>query len=206
MNDIDFAGNAVVVATDSSKGPLNNGDSNGFNNLHNMLNLKSYNCKTDTTQSVSQMDDDLVILDDAPVSNHRPVTPPSCDTNGLNSGITPSTNGNNSSNAASPRNKFEINDKVRSSFKDTLKKITPDIMSKIQENTPSLGTLLAASKNMDTLNRAAQEERERNNKDNISENRTIPSENNPSSESSDTNTINIENTTSNTHCKLSRRT
>jgi len=127
-----------------------------------MMNLKALNGQTDNKKDDH---DDIVILDDHTTSktvSQTPLLPPSYCPPQITADCSPqittgnSTNGSEITNSIPvydpPKsNKFEINDRVRNNFKD--------IMSKIQENTPSLGNLLSKTKNLNT--RESMEEQER---------------------------------------------
>ncbi|XP_021359853.1 activating transcription factor 7-interacting protein 1-like isoform X1 [Mizuhopecten yessoensis] len=149
-----------------------NGGTNGvskdisLNFTQTLLSLKALNGQTKfgtEDKKVTSKEEDIVILDHSPSSDANPKAAVSGTSSSpsllpasllpkppisMTEGVRPATN----SVYEHPKaNKFEINERVRSSFKD--------IMSKIQENTPSLQNLLAKTKDLDTRER--KEERER---------------------------------------------
>lgn len=131
-----------------------------------LMNIKALNGQTNCLGEDKTMtsEDAIVILDDPPAdaSPNVPVPAVSSATGAPSSlfsvsllppkPMLPMVESTKTSIFELPKtSKFEINDRVRSSFKD--------IMSKIQENTPSLQNLLAKTKDLDTRER--KEERER---------------------------------------------
>ncbi|XP_033748462.1 activating transcription factor 7-interacting protein 1-like isoform X2 [Pecten maximus] len=163
---------------DSSK-PTSTSDCNGGTNgvskgislnlAQTLVNLKALNGQAKFSKeekNVTNKEEDIVILDHSPTSDATPVTPKTAASGSSSSpslfpaSLLPKppvsvTEGVRQATSTvyehSKANKFEINERVRSSFKD--------IMSKIQENTPSLQNLLAKTKDLDTRER--KEERER---------------------------------------------
>ncbi|XP_060064216.1 activating transcription factor 7-interacting protein 1-like [Ylistrum balloti] len=149
-----------------------NGGTNGvskdisLNFTQTFLNLKALNGQAkigNEDKKTATKEEDIVILDHSPSSDANPK--PAVSSTSSSSSLLPASlmpkppvsladgvRQTTSSVYEHPKaSKFEINDRVRSSFKD--------IMSKIQENTPSLQNLLAKTKDLDTRER--KEERER---------------------------------------------